>query len=244
MASYSHLTDKKFDAIEAIVEHQQINSNLMGRAVTNTQFLTATMMNLFIPNVIHLTHVHTALSLLKHNILTFDLILLAYAQKIYSQIKEHMEQELPMHFLVHKEAQSLYTAADLAYFRTGSNLLVGFKVKVSVFQEPLQLFKMEKIPLEFPNQGYDTTLTDLPQYIAMNDIDSDFLVFNQMPRLLRDQYYFYMIRIMSFAQNWFLLASWLCLIIDSLRRSSFVIAFYNPFLTLLFYVMWELISSC
>jgi hypothetical protein len=189
MASYSHLTDKKFEAIKAIVERQQINSNLMGRAVTNTQFLTATMMNLFIPNVIHLTHVHTALSLLKHNILTFDLIPLAHAEQIYSQIKEHMEQEWPMHFLVHKEAQSLYTAADLAYFRTGSNLHVGFKVKVSVFQAPLQLFKIEKIPLEFPNQGHDTNLTDLPQYIAMNDVDSDFLVFNQMPRLLRDQYY-------------------------------------------------------
>jgi hypothetical protein len=53
-----------------------------------------------------------------------------------------------------------------------------------------------------------------------------------------------MIRIMLFAQSWFLLASWLCLMIDSLRRSSFVIAFYNPFPTLLFYVMWELISSC
>jgi hypothetical protein len=187
---------------------------------------------------------HTALSLLKHNILTFDLIPLAHAEKIYSQIKEHMDQEWPMHFLVHKEALNLYTAADLAYFRTGSNLHVGFKVKVSVSQTPLKMFKIEKIPLEFPNQGHDTTLTDFSQYFAMNDVDSDVLVFNQMPRLLRNQYYFYMIRIMSFAQTWFLLASWLCLMTDSLRLSTFVIAFYTPSRTLLFYVMWESISCC
>jgi hypothetical protein len=101
-------------------------------------------MNLFIPNVIHLTHVHTALSLLKHNILTFDLIPLAYAEKIYSQIKEHMEQKWPMHFLVHKEAQSLYTAVDLHTFGLAQIFMLVSKLKFLFFRRRFNYLKLKK----------------------------------------------------------------------------------------------------
>jgi hypothetical protein len=189
MASYTKLTDQKFEALRYIIERQQYNAQIGTASVKSTQTFVGALVNLFIPNALHLMNLHSALVLLKHGILTFDVLPLAQAKSIMKQIRQHVKQ-WPMRYLVDVDELSLYREADISYFRTASTLHISLRVKVSSFQQPLHLFKIEKFDLGVPNQGHSTILQDLPQFIAINDFDPEYLIFHRRPELQKDKYYF------------------------------------------------------
>jgi hypothetical protein len=188
MASYTKLADQKFDALKYIVERQQSNMQIATAAIKSSQAFIGSLINLFLPNALHLSNLHRALVLLKHNILTFDILPYAQARSIMRQIRQHIRQ-WPMRYLVHQDPLSLYKNSEISYFRTASTLHIGLRVKVSYFSQPLQLFRVEKFELGFPNQGHATILQDLPEFIALNDQDQDYLVFQTRPTLQNDKYY-------------------------------------------------------
>jgi hypothetical protein len=159
------------------------------RQSKKTQAFVGVIVNLFVPNALRLMNLHSALVLLKHNILTFDVLPLAQARSIMKQIRQHVKQ-WPMRYLVDADELSLYREADISYFRTDSTLHISLKVKVSSFQHPLHLFKIEKFDLGVPDQGHSTILQDLPEYIAINDYDPEYLIFYRRPELQKDKYYF------------------------------------------------------
>jgi hypothetical protein len=189
MASYTKMADQKFEALRYIIERQQYNAQMGTASVKNTQAFVGALVNLFIPNALHLMNLHSALVLLKHNILTFDVLPLAQARSIMKQIRQHIKQ-WPMRYLVDADELSLYREADISYFRTASTLHISLRVKVSSFQHPLHLFKIEKFDLGVPGQGHTTILQDLPEFIAINDYDPEYLVFHRRPELQKDKYYF------------------------------------------------------
>jgi hypothetical protein len=189
MASYTKLSDQKFEALRYIIERQQYNAQMGSASVRKTQAFVGAIVNLFIPNALHLMNLHSALVLLKHNILTFDVLPLAQARSIIKQIRQHIKQ-WPMRYLVDADELSLYREADISYFRTASTLHISLKVKVSSFQHPLHLFKIEKFDLGIPGQDHTTVLEDLPEYIAINDYDPEYLIFYRRPELQKDKYYF------------------------------------------------------
>jgi hypothetical protein len=159
MASYTKITDQKFEALKYIIERQQYNAQMGAAAVKSTQVFVGVLTNLFLPNALHLTNLRHALVLLKHNILTFEVSSLTQARAIMRQIKQHIRQ-WPMRFIVFADPLSLYKEADISYFRTAASLHIGLRVKVSYFQQPLHLFRVEKFELAFPNQGHTTVLQD------------------------------------------------------------------------------------
>jgi hypothetical protein len=189
MASYTKLSNQKFEALKYIIERQQYNAQMGSASVRKTQAFVGAIVNLFIPNALHLMNLHSALVLLKHNILTFDVLPLAQARAIMKQIRQHIKQ-WPMRYLVDADELSLYREADISYFRTASTLHISLRVKVSSFQHPLHLFKIEKFDLEIPDQDHTTILQDLPEYIAVNDYDPEYLIFHRRPELQKDKYYF------------------------------------------------------
>jgi hypothetical protein len=87
MASFSQITDEKLNALKFIVQRQQQNQMLSERTVKNTNVFVGTLVNLFVPNTIHLSSLHTALILLKHYILTFDILPYDQARSIMRQIR-------------------------------------------------------------------------------------------------------------------------------------------------------------
>jgi hypothetical protein len=189
MASYSKMTDQKFEALKYIIERQQYNAQMGAAALKSTQVFVGVLTNLFLPNALHLTNLRHALVLLKHNILTFEVLSLTQARAIMRQIKQHIRQ-WPMRFIVFADPLSLYKEADISYFRTAASLHIGLRVKVSYFQQPLHLFRVEKFELAFPNQGHTTVIQDLPEFIAINDYDSEYLVFSKRPMMQKDKFYF------------------------------------------------------
>jgi hypothetical protein len=189
MASYTKLADQKFEALKYIIERQQYNAQIGTASVRKTQTFVGALVNLFIPNALHLMNLHSALVLLKHNILTFDVLPLEQARSIMKQIRQHIKQ-WPMRYLVDADELSLYREADISYFRTASTLHISLRVKISSFQHPLHLFKIEKFDLGVPGQGHSTILQDLPEFIAINDYDPEYLVFHRRPELQKDKYYF------------------------------------------------------
>jgi hypothetical protein len=40
-----------------------------------------------------------------------------------------------------------------------------------------------------PNQAHDTIIQNLPNYVALNQDDDEYLIFEQMPRLYKNLYY-------------------------------------------------------
>jgi hypothetical protein len=149
MASFSQIVSKKFDAHKYIIERQQLNQQIGEKATKSTQVLVGTLVNLFLPNALHLVNLHNSLIRLKHNILTFDVLPYAHARSVMNNIKQHVAQ-WPLRFLVNPDPLSLYKKADISYFRTSSNLHIGLRVKVSYFRKPLHLFKVEKFELGIP----------------------------------------------------------------------------------------------
>jgi hypothetical protein len=96
----------------------------------------------------------------------------------------------PLRYLVNTDPLSLYKEADMSYFRSASNLHVSLRVKISYFQKPLHLFKVEKFTLSFPGQDHSTFVNNLPEYVAINDYDNEYITFQQQPMLLKDRFYF------------------------------------------------------
>jgi hypothetical protein len=161
MASYSKVADQKFDAIKYILERQQYNQYLGEQSVRRTQVFVGLLANLFLPNAIHLPNVRSSLILLKHNVMTFDILPFSHAKLIMQEIKQHVSQ-WPLRHLVHTDPMSLYKEADTVYFRTKSHLHIGLKIKVSYFKQPLQLFKVETFQLGIPNQEHSSIIQNLP----------------------------------------------------------------------------------
>lgn len=189
MASYSRITDQKFEALKIILERQSLNYKIGEAANKKTSVFVGVLATLLIPNSLHLMTLHSALILLKHNILTFDILPFEQARSILQEIQDHLKQ-WPLRVLVHTEPLSLYHGTDMAYFRTNSTLHISLKVKLSYFSRPLHLFKVERFELQVPNQFHGSILQHLPEYFALNDFDNEILIFNQHPTLQKDKYYF------------------------------------------------------
>jgi hypothetical protein len=188
MASYSRLAEKKFEALKYIVERQQTNTAFAERAMRNMQLLTGSLINVFLPNALHLTSLHSSLTLLKHKILTYEILPPNHASSIMQQIIEHVSH-WPLRYVVHPDPLSLYKDTDLSYFRTSSSLHIGLKIKISYFRQPLHLFRVERFHMGVPNQAHDTIIQNLPNYVALNQDDDEYLTFEQMPRLYKNLYY-------------------------------------------------------
>jgi hypothetical protein len=148
MASYTKMTDQKFEALKYIIERQQYNAQMGAAALKSTQVFVGVLTNLVLPNALHLTNLRHALVLLKHNILTFEILSLTQARVIMKQIKQPIRQ-WPMRFMVFADPLSLYKEADISYFRTAASLHIGLRVKVLYLQQPLHLFRVEKFELAF-----------------------------------------------------------------------------------------------
>lgn len=189
MASFSQVTNDKFNAIQHIITRIQQQETLFETRTNYMQYHFATYVTgLVLPTAMHLANLHSALVLLKNNILTFDILPYDQAQKIMRQIKQHVTQ-WPQRYLVHEHPLSLYKHSSISHFRTSSDLHIGLKVKVSPFKEPLHLFKVESFSMDISSQAHSTIVSNLPSFFAMNDIDEDYLIFHERP-LLKDDYYF------------------------------------------------------
>lgn len=65
MASYTKLADQKFEALKYIVERQQSNMQVATAAIKSSQAFIGSLVNLFFPNSLHLSNLHSPLVLFK-----------------------------------------------------------------------------------------------------------------------------------------------------------------------------------
>jgi hypothetical protein len=189
MASYSRVTDQKIDALKYILQHQSHNSDILTRTLRDAEAGILAMLNSFLPNADQLLTLQTSLILLKHNILTFNILPYSQARVLLSEIKQHVE-ESPFTFLTDPDPLNLYKDSDIYYFRTGEQLHIGLRIKLSPFRQPLSLFKVEKFELDIPGQDHASILGDLPLYIAISDADDMYLTITERPSLQKDKFYF------------------------------------------------------
>jgi hypothetical protein len=149
------------------------------------------LLNSLLPAEVQLMNLKTSLMLLRHHHISTDLIPWEHAERIWQEIRSHVQQS-KNYFLVHSEFQSLYEDTENYFFRIREQLHIGLKIKISNFQQPLQLFKIEKIPLPISGskgQNHQSILGNIPAYIAINDFDSTYFTFQSKPILQDDRYY-------------------------------------------------------
>jgi hypothetical protein len=191
LASYSRVSDQKFDALKQIMQHQRVNSDMLTQSIRNNQLALIALLNSLLPAEVQLMNLKTSLMLLRHHHISTDLIPWEHAERIWQEIRSHVQQS-KNYFLVHSEFQSLYEDTENYFFRIREQLHIGLKIKISNFQQPLQLFKIEKIPLPISGskgQNHQSILGNIPAYIAINDFDSTYFTFQSKPILQDDRYY-------------------------------------------------------
>jgi len=125
MSSYARVTESKFEALKYITQRLQNASAFADKAIKNAQLLMASVMNVYLPSLIQLHDLYQSLILLKHDILTFQILSFEQAKVIFQQIQQHVASEWPMRSLVHSDPLSLYRSTDLSYFRTNSSLHIA-----------------------------------------------------------------------------------------------------------------------
>ena len=187
MGSFSRITDQKFDALRTIIRLNQNNTMATLESMVDMQAATLALINIYIANADQLLELRNALTLLTRKILTFDLLLYKQAERIWEEIGRHV-RELSIFYPAESSYMSLYNS-DLYYFRVGERLHIGRLIKLSPFQAPLSMFKLETFALDVTGQNHATILAKQPLFVAWNDLDDTYLTFSERPTLKDDKFY-------------------------------------------------------
>ena len=194
LGSFSRVNNEKIESLKTLVSYlRRIGAN----TVASLQTVTVEMKHLphllgvvlnSIGDSVDLLLLHHAILSLSQGHLTPDLLPLNQADKILSQIKDHVHEKSLL-YLADDSALSVYRDTDFSYFRTDSQIHIILKIKLSPFQSPLALFRVNVFPLKVPDQNHSTTIQQLPAYMALNDNDQMYLIFDQYPKLKKEKFY-------------------------------------------------------
>lgn len=134
----------------------------------------------------------TAIIMLTQGKLTTDLLPPKHAKNILAAVNDHLQKAHKNQFIIHNDTASFYHQTENFYYRNNNSLHIGLKIRLSIFQSPLHIFRIDPIALPVAStkgQTHQSTLEQLPQFLALNDIDDFFLTFQSMP-YLQDKFYY------------------------------------------------------
>jgi hypothetical protein len=188
MASFSQITNEKFQALDTIIRKQQLEGQLLRHRSDNTLQLMSYFSAVLLPNLLQLTSLQDSLLLLKSKIITYHLLPLTHARNIWAQIKDHVSYT-PNHYVAEEDVTSIYNNKDFTLLRSNDTLHISLKIKISTYEKPLFLFKHESINMQYPEGTHSTRLNNVPAYIAINDWDNTFLTFESAPTLEDNIFY-------------------------------------------------------
>lgn len=83
----------------------------------------------------------------------------------------------------------MYSSTDFVYFRENSTVYITLKFQLSPFSTDLNLYRVFTFPLSIPGQQHSTIISNLPKFIAWNEVDSSYIDFQDQPYLGKDKIY-------------------------------------------------------
>jgi ABC-type transporter Mla subunit MlaD len=86
LASYSYVSDQKFEALKQIVQHQRVNSDTLTQSIKNNEPALVALLNSLLPAEVQLMNLKTSLMLLRHHQISTDLIPWEHAERIWQEI--------------------------------------------------------------------------------------------------------------------------------------------------------------
>jgi hypothetical protein len=86
LASYSHVSDQKFDALRQILQHQRVNSDMLTLFIRNNQLALVALLNSLQPAEVQLSNLKTSLMLLRHHHTSTDFIQWEHTERIWHEI--------------------------------------------------------------------------------------------------------------------------------------------------------------
>lgn len=188
IVSLSINTESKFQAVNKIMERQQHNDIIRDRFAQTMQHWISGLVNVLLPNMAELQKLHNSLLLLKHKILTYDILPYKYANHIMNGVKQHLSHYTGK-YLVDPHPMHLYTNTDFSVYRSNGTLHLILKIKLGPFKTPMHLFRSEVYDTNFPNGKHDIELQAIPRYVLINDAENLYLTFKNKPTLINNLYY-------------------------------------------------------
>jgi hypothetical protein len=133
LSSYSRINDQKIEALSKTAQSlRESNTELTAstwynKVAVHHVITTLATVNIFFGVADDLLLLHNAISMLKHGMLTLDLIPFAQAKSVLEQIQANL--------------------AQTHHFRLREQIHLGLGLKLSPFTRPLALFKVETFQL-------------------------------------------------------------------------------------------------
>jgi hypothetical protein len=189
LASYSRVNDHKISALYNIIRNTRNHQDEIGRVLANREIAMLTLLNSYMANSDELLMLRTAILFLKSHRLTFDILPLKQASKLLDQIQEHVQQTSLLH-VAEPDVLSLYQSTNFYFFRVNTQLHIGLRIKLSPFQTPLALFRVNVFPLGIPHHDHTSVIFNAPKYIAINQENELYLEFSERPTLEKEKFYF------------------------------------------------------
>jgi hypothetical protein len=198
--SFAAVTNQKFETLQHMVSAQHTLMSQLQRKVSaeiadiqvelQTQLDFIQQLASFVLELADIQEICSALIHLKHFALTNNLVPWAHMKKVLSEITRSLEETGSQLRIVHADPLQLYNTKDLFFFRLNDTIHISVKLKLSPFKQHVQLYRVNVFPLTISSESSHTTqLTQLPAYIAFNDVDDWYLTFDERPHLDRDFLY-------------------------------------------------------
>ena len=192
LASYSKLTENKFDALRFIINEQEQEHHNRDLLLLNAVNAVAVLINSFIPMELNMISLRTAILLLAKGQITSDILPSDHASRVLADINEHLQQNSKNHYLIHNDTKSFYHQTGNFFYRNGPYLHVALEIRLSIFRAPLHVFRVDPIALPVTStkgQTHQSQLEIQPALIAINDVDDYYLTFQTMPQIKDKHYY-------------------------------------------------------
>jgi hypothetical protein len=189
LASYSRVNDQKISSLYNIIRNTRAHQDAIARVLEDREIAMLTLLNTYMANSDELLMLRNALNFLQINVLTFDILPMEQASRLLAQIQEHVQQDSFLH-LTQDDVLSLYQDTNFYFFRVNTHLHIGLRIKLSPFQAPLALFRVNIFPLDIPNQDHTSFVVNAPKYVAINQQDQFYLEFPETPTFEKEKFYF------------------------------------------------------
>jgi hypothetical protein len=186
-ASFTHVMDSKIEALSQIATTLNNRSWELVKEAHKREFQLTELIVLYaevssFQSAIHnLLQLEGAIELLNHGFLSQNLLPYRRAIEVMEDITSNLEDTNYLRVL-NPDPLSLYQETHLTAYRLSQSLHIMLKVKVSSFNAPLMLFRLDIFPLRIDGQ-HSTQISPQPQYIAINAEDREYLTFQNKPTI-------------------------------------------------------------
>jgi hypothetical protein len=186
-ASFTHVMDSKIEALSQIATTLNNRSWALVKEAHKRAFQLTELIVLYadvssFQSAIHnLLQLEGAIELLNHGFLSQNLLPYRRAIEVMEDITSNLEDTNYLRVL-NPDPLSLYQETHLTAYRLSQSLHIMLKVKVSSFNAPLMLFRLDIFPLRIDGQ-HSTQISPQPQYIAINAEDREYLTFQNKPTI-------------------------------------------------------------